>query len=183
MKFKRFKWDLPMIILLVVPYLFVIILGTMLFFNGLSNAVFCIALGMYGTICLFFFLPNMIYAFMLPKKGYTARQMLFWDMLLKICNIPIYIIVFLNGLLLAITPMGFLLIFILIIFDYTLLLPSTMYGISGLIQVYKEGLIQKKKFIIHVILHFVFCLDVVSAVISYLRIRKEKIDFDMGREM
>lgn len=60
-----------------------------------------------------------------------------------------------------------------IIFDYILLLPSTMYGISGLIQARKENLIQDKNFAIHVILHFMFCLDLVSAIMSYCRVRKE----------
>lgn len=174
MKNNKLKQAFPMMLLLFMPYLFVVIFGGMLFLYGLSNMVLGIALGMYGIICLIIFLPNMIYAFILPKKGYTAKQILFWDMVLKICNIPIYITVFLNGLLLAITPMGFLLIFILVIFDYILLLPSTMYGISGLIQARKKDFISKQKFIVHVIFHFMFCLDVISAVISYCSVRNEK---------
>lgn len=171
---KRFQGTLPMILLLLVPYLFVAIFGMMLFYEGFSNTVLGIALGIYGIICLTIFLPNMPYAFILPKKGYTAKRILFWDMILKICNIPIYIIVFLNGLMLAITPMGFLFIFVLVIFDYILLLPSTMYGVSGLIQAYKKDLVTKQRFIIHAILHFMFCLDVVSAVISYYSVKNEK---------
>src|SRR5699024_3904011 len=91
---------------------------------------------------LLVFLPNMVYAFILPRKGYTQRQLLFWNMLLKLCNIPFYCLVFLMGMMMSVFVILLLPIFILV--DYTVLLPSTMYGVSGLLQARKARRVSTK---------------------------------------
>lgn len=60
----------------------------------------------------------------------------------------------------------------LILFDYTLLLPSSMYGVSGLIACCREGKLSKKALVINIIMQFTFCLDVFSAVYGYVKARK-----------
>ena len=71
------------------------------------------------------------------------------------------------------TFMGmFLLIPFLVIFDYFLLLPSTMYGISGLRSLSKMGKSSKAEIVINGICQFLFVFDVISAVYLYIRFRK-----------
>lgn len=85
------------------------------------------------------FIPNAIYAFVLVAHGEKSDVILFWDMLLKVCNIPIYIMVFIVGFFTTLLgPFGIPLILLLVSFDYLLLLPSTMYGVGGLIQARRE---------------------------------------------
>lgn len=61
---------------------------------------------------------------------------------------------------------------LLVIFDYFLLLPSTMYGISGLRSLSKKGKSSEAEIVINGICQFLFVFDVISAVYLYIRFRK-----------
>ncbi len=128
------------------------------------------ALLAWALAFLLVFLPNMVYAFILPRKGYTQRQLLFWNMLLKLCNIPFYCLVFLMGMMMSVFVIPLLPIFILV--DYTVLLPSTMYGVSGLLQARKARRVSTKALVVNGIMQFMFCLDVCSAVYLYTSSRR-----------
>ena len=60
----------------------------------------------------------------------------------------------------------------LVLFDYSLLLPSSMYGISGIWQNYRKGNFSLAETAVNIILHFFFCADVFSAIYCYVRGRK-----------
>ena len=107
----------PMIILLLAPYVFLLI---------------CIG------ICM-------------AEKGFTADaiEMIGWTFL---------------GM--------FLLIPFLVIFDYSLLLSSSMYGVSGLRSLSKTGKASKAGIVINGICQFLFVFDVISAAYLYIRFRK-----------
>lgn len=153
---------IPIILLLIAPYIFI---GAC-FAEGLGPAAGVIGL----VLWLFVLLPNMVYAFILPKLKFRGEQLLFWNMLLKLCNIPIYLMVFLVVLLLHVLILP--LIPILVLFDYLLLLPSTMYGISGIVRCCKEGRLSSKAAVVNIVLQFMFCFDVFSAVYCYIRARR-----------
>ena len=114
--------------------------------------------------------PGMLRAFLMPRRGWTARRLLFWNMVLKLCNIPFYIGVFFVGLMMSVFVIPLLLPLILI--DYSVLLPSTTYGLSGVLQARRAGHIGAKTLVIFSIMQFFFCLDVVSAVWMYASARK-----------
>lgn len=160
------KKRILMIALLVMPY---ILVGSVYITKSADHVPVA-----WLMMCLFVFLPNMLYAFLLPRMGYTERQLFFWNMLLKICNIPIYCLVFLMGVVMTAFVLPILYLPILVFFDYSLLLPSTMYGISGLWRAYQERMISRNVLIIHVIMQFMFCLDVCSSVYLYVSMRKAK---------
>lgn len=151
---------IPMILLLAAPYvlLFVIL------FTTDSAAFFTLIL--FSVILLF----NMVYAFLLPRLGFRGEQILFWNMLLKLCNIPIYVFIFAAALFMNIFIIPALPF--LILFDYFLLLPSTMYGISGMRQCCKSGTLSAVKFVINSIVQFFFCLDVFSGIYCYITVRR-----------
>ncbi len=111
----------------------------------------------------------MVYAFLLPRLGFDGRRILFWNLLLKLCNIPVYLFVFAvalvtNVLIIPMLPFLFL-------FDYALLLASTMYGISGLLCCCREGKVSRKTLVIHSVAQCFFCVDVFSAVYCYIKTR------------
>ena len=156
---------LPVLVLLVAPYA---LLALLVVFWGQGKLL---AAGIaWAAVCLFAFLPCMACAFFLPRKGWSARQLLFWNMLLKVCNIPFFLCVFFAGMMMSVFVIPLLLPLILI--DYSVLLPSTMYGLSGLLQARREGRISAKTLGIFGIMQFFFCLDVVSAVWMYASARK-----------
>lgn len=162
------KKNILPILQLIFPYLYILFL---ILTRDNSSNVWLRILSAYGLIVVGIFIPNMIYAFILAAKKESSSQLLFWAMLLKLCNIPIYIFIFMFGTLAAILPLGFLLIPFLVIFDYIMLLPSTMYGISGIIQARREGKITIETAVINGILHFFFCLDVISAIIMFRKVK------------
>ena len=93
-------------------------------------------------------------------------------MLIKLCNIPIYVLVFAAGIFAVSMILGIMLVPFLMIFDYLLLLPSSMYGISGLRDLSKAGKSSKAEIVINGICQFLFVFDVVGAVYLYIRFRK-----------
>lgn len=155
--------NIPMILLLLMPY---VIMGFGSWIAAVPNLCGFIPF----AIILF---GNMIYAFLLPFFGYNGKQIMFWDMLLKLCNIPAFLALFLIGgvmVMIKVEDAG-LAIFIL---SYLLLLSSTMFGVSGLIRCYKEGIFSGKTMAIQLILHFIFFTDVVSAIHCYGKIPKNE---------
>jgi hypothetical protein len=161
------KRILPLLLLLL-PYLFGIAL---VIFDDTGNqtsewmdwAVFGLAAAVY--------IANIIFPFVLAKKGESSRTLLFWDMLIKLCYIPIFIIYFISGFIMVLLPAGFVFTILIMVFDYLLLLPSTMYGVSGLKRAYQEGKIRKEIAVLNQVLHFFFCADVISAVLMYCLVR------------
>lgn len=153
---------IPMVIMMAAPYIFI---GTCIG-KGLGSEAFT----MWKVLCVLVYLPNMVYAFILPKLHYGGKQLLFWSMILKLFNIPVYVLVILIVLLLHILILP--LAPFLVLFDYTLLLPSSMYGISGIMASCAKGRMSKKAAVIHIIMQFMFCLDVLSAVYCYFKMRQ-----------
>lgn len=154
---------IPMIIMFITPY----VVAFMLSSENATSLSIGASLILFVTVSLL----NMVYAFILPRLGYTGEQLLFWNMLLKLCNIPVFLAVFFICMLLHIFILP--LIFVLIFFDYLLLLSSTMYGVSGLVRCFNEGKLTRTTLIINVIAHFLFCWDVISAVYCYVKFCKK----------
>ena len=134
----------PMIILLLAPYVFLFIcIGICMAEKGFTaDAIEMIGWTFLGMFLLILF-PNMIYAFILKRFGYGHRKLFFWNMLIPF----------------------------LVIFDYLLLLPSTMYGVSGLRSLSKTGKASKAGIMINGICQFLLVFDVISAAYLYIRFR------------
>ena len=163
---------IPMITLLLAPYVFlaVIVLECMAEGGFTTKALETVS-QVYCVMFLLVMLPNMMYAFVVKRYGYGPRELLFWNMLLKICNIPIFVLVFAIGIFMGAMIVGIMLIPFLLIFDYTLLLSSSMYGFSGLRGLSKAGNITKAETIVNGICQLLFVFDVISAVYLYIRCR------------
>lgn len=161
---KRILRALPMILLCFLPYLFLYgatrTEGKFLFpamvwwYVSIAASVFC-----------------MVYAFLLPKFfGAFARQLLFWDMFVKICHVPLFVTIF---VLYAMTIMiSFYFLPLAWFIEYFIVLSSSSLGISGLIRARRDGLVSGTFLGVNIFLHFLFCLDVVSAIWSYVHVRR-----------
>ena len=120
-----------MLLLLIAPYGFLgsCLLQTTEDTGGSLLPVFAL----FGVVLL----CNMVYAFLLPRLGFDGRRILFWNLLLKLCNIPVYLFVFAvalvtNVLIIPMLPFLFL-------FDYALLLASTMDDFHRLDEIIPNG--------------------------------------------
>ncbi len=149
----------PMIVMLIAPYL---LLGMLYTADGrvLAGLIVFAAVMLLGAS----------YAFYLPRTECSGNKILFWCMILKICNIPIFILIFMMALLVfaVIIP----LIPFLFLFDYFLVLSTSMYGMNGLIKCYKENRLSKKAVILNLVLQFIFCADVFSIIYCYFKTRE-----------
>ena len=157
------------VMLLISPYIFV-------FIAKIDYSELPIQLPELFFILVFVVLiPNMVYAFVLDKHEENSNVLLFWDMVLKLCNIPIYIMAFTLGFEIFFTPLGIIMALLYAVLTYVLLLATSMYGVSGLLKARREKKITKATAIVNIILHFLFCADVISAVTMFCLVKaKEK---------
>ena len=153
---------IPMLLLLIAPYAF----GCFMSYSFGNNANIRAGIVFYAAVLLL----NMIYAFILPRCGFDGEQILFWSMLLKLCHVPIYLFIF--AIVLLTHVLSIALIPILFVFDYSLLLSSSAYGISGVLNVYKRKKIPLITLVANIFAQLIFCVDVFSSIYCYAKIRK-----------
>ena len=155
---------IPMFLLLLAPYLFLLtVVMTVISENGFTAKALDTAAGIYLGMLLMILIPNMVYAFILKGHGYELR---------KLFHIPIYFLVFAAGLFLGLMIVGMMLIPFLVIFDYSLLLSSSMYGISGIWGLARAGKLSAAGAVLLIVCQLLFVADVVCAVYLYCRFGK-----------
>ena len=158
----------PMILLLIVPYATLIICYH-------ANLDITIGLCVYGALLLF----NMVYAFLLPRLGFKVKQILFWNLLLKLWNIPLVLMILLvtlvtslvggEGIRDEVTSM----VLIAWLSCCLIQLSSAMFGISGFRWCRKYGTLSKAGMIASSIAQFIPCVDVIGSILCYIMFRKE----------
>lgn len=159
---------LPMLLLLIVPYGILILCSQM-------NMDFSTGLTVYGAILVF----NAVYAFRMPRVGFNGKQLLFWNLLLKLCNIPLVLLILLVTLITSLVggegirgdvP---LVIRIELLSCYFLQLSSAMFGISGFLWCHKYGSLSRAGVIFSTIVQLIPCIDVIGSILCYIMFRKE----------
>ena len=108
-----------------------------------------------------YFLWHIFTAFRTAKDA-SVKELFDHCFYIKLCLIPFYIIFFIYGVIMALVPMGFVLLPLLILIDFFILVTSSSYGIAGLITEMREGNIHTGKMLFHIILHLIFCADIVD---------------------
>lgn len=110
----------------------------------------------------------------------SPRRLAFWDILLKLCMIPFYLLVFTGGfaasIAMAVVP-GFILfapimVLLLAAIDYVLLLLTSSYGFVSVVRARRQGLITSTSMVVLAVLHALFVTDVVAAIILHAKVRK-----------
>ena len=129
---------LPPLLLLAAPYA----IAAIFVWTPAPSAALILWLAMVVLV----FAPNMAYAFWLPKLGWDGRRLLFWGLMLKVCNLPFFLAVFLFCLLTF--PFSIPLLIPLFLFDVSLLLPSAAYGASGALCALREGRLSRRAAIV-----------------------------------
>jgi len=158
----------PMILLLIAPY-------AILFLCDQTGLDFSIGLWIYGALLAF----NMVYAFLLPRLGLSGKQILFWNLLLKLCHIPLIllILVFTLVMMLAggegIRDEASSMVLIALLLCYLIQVSSAMFGISGFRWCRKYGTLSKAGMIASSIVQFIPCIDAIGSILCYIMFRKE----------
>lgn len=165
------------ILLAIWPYM----IAVFSLFEG--NTTMKVVLYLYYPATAVVYIWNIINAF--KYKGQNiAKELAFFNMIIKIAHIPFYLIIFAIGLMFLLasvvpaltffTPMILINLFIT---DIILLFISSMYGVNAIRYAYKERMITGKSAIKNLIMHFIFVLDVISAINIYCKVKKQKGEY------
>ena len=106
-------------------------------------------------------------------------SLVLWNMLMKLLHIPSYALIFLLGVMLTGqlivgSPLGLIIVPILIAIDVLLLCTTSSYGINALVKAKKKNRISKVFMVVNIVLHLIFVWDVISSVIVFFKIRQAK---------
>ena len=159
---------IPMILLLSAPYL-------ILFAYYQTPMDVTIPLCIYGVFLIF----NMVYAFLLPKLGFNGKQILFWNLLLKLSHIPLHILILLFTVVMAMVGGTGLQGEVLTVFltgsgcGFVLRLSAAMFGISGFRWCHKYGTLSKAGMIVSSVAQLIPGVDVIGSILCYIMFRKE----------
>ncbi len=157
-----------MILLLIAPY-------AILFLCNQIGLDFSIGLWIYGALLAF----NMVYAFLMPRLGFNGKQILFWNLLLKLWNIPLVLMILLVTLVSSLVGGEGIrdevasMVLIALLSCYLIQISSAMFGISGFRWCRKYGTLSKAGVIASTIAQLIPCVDVIGSILCYIMFRKE----------
>ena len=132
----------------------------------------------WGTLLLIAGIANILCAcFDRAESG--PRRLAFWDLVLKLCMIPFYTLIFLYATGIAtimfVIPGLFLaapfVVVPLLAMSYLLMLATSSYGFAASIRAAKRGLLPGSLTALHIALHFFAVADFFSAAVLYLQLR------------
>lgn len=133
----------------------------------------------WGVLLLIIGIANILCACIDRGCG-CPRRLAFWDLVLKLCMIPFYTLLFLYATGIAtimfVIPGLFLaapfVVVPLLAMSYLLMLATSSYGFAASIRAAKRGLLPGSLAAIHIALHFFAVADFFSAAVLYLQLRR-----------
>ena len=137
---------------------------------------------LFGCVLLFGVLAgalNIVCFIFALQKQWDALSLAKTAMVIKLVQVPAYILIYVLGVALLITIFTIPFSIALFVLDcYTLYLTGTI-AVAAWINAGREGLINRKQCIWFIILQFIFCADVFATIFFYKKLLKAKtIDKD-----
>lgn len=173
------KKSLP-VLLAIWPYLFFILV------MAVEQDYYKLLLPAYALLTILVYAANMIYACKYKGEG-AYKRLAFWGLLIKLVHIPFHLMIALLCIamlativvpaLLILSPV---MIFFLNFVSVLLMITSSVYGVSALVRAKRRKAVSGKFTIVNFIMHFVFVLDVVSSIVVFQRLRKQKVPESSG---
>ena len=163
------------------PYMFLIgVFGVYVApnFKFITESQFLVAYGFFIWIGLFLLLGLAaigvtVVCFVLSiTKKWEPVSLAKTAMIIKLIQIPAYIVIFILGLIFSVTVWLYVLSLFMIVVDYITLLMSSSLNIADVINAIREKKTTFKKSILIIISQFFFCVDVVGAIVFYSRLKK-----------
>ena len=113
--------------------------------------------------------------FVLALKGkHDAYALSKTALTVKLILIPSYVIIFVLGLLLAISLFTIPFAIGLFLVDCATLFSSGMIAVAASVNATRQGLLDRRIAVIVNILQFFFCIDIVAALILFIELKKSK---------
>ena len=133
----------------------------------------------WGVLLLIIGIANILCA-CFDRAESSQRRLAFWDLVLKLCMIPFYTLLFLYATGIAtimfVIPGLFLaapfVVVPLLAMSFLLMLATSSFGFAASIRAAKRGLLPGSFAALHIALHFFTVADFFSAVVLYLQLRR-----------
>ncbi len=171
---KKYIRLLPVILY---PYAYLIIMLIYIPLFSEKEYAFNILLVVGIIYNLYSLIITIINAVQTARGRYTAHQAAKMNLVIKGVQIPAYMFHFLVGMvgaLMSVWGIGFILWAILI--DILTIALTGINAIGCCIRMCKEGMLSKGKSVFFALCSFVFCIDVVVAIILYIMVKKKTIE-------
>ncbi len=170
--FKKYKKLIPS---LIYPFVVAFLLLFIYFFQdnalyelimgkGMDITFFCIEIifPLVGLIC------NLRISNQIKKEKWDYLELLEVNMLIKCVQIPAYIVIFLFGLTFLLTIIIAAFSIMLVMFDCFAVILSGMVACTAIKRTVSEGALNKRIGFLCKIGSFIFCLDVIVAIVLYI---------------
>jgi hypothetical protein len=105
-------------------------------------------------------------------KKIISQKLLYINMVIKLIQIPAYVLIFFIGLICLFTIFTMAISIVLMIFDGMAIFLTGLIGLAGIIRCLIENKITKKTAVIYAIFQFIFCADVITSIKIYKKIKK-----------
>lgn len=176
---KLFMISVPMVL---APYLALFTLATIFFstkipfFNYIMESVFdSDALHLIATLLLYCLLAcvlSIVCFFVSIYKKWDAISLAKTAMIMKLVQVPAYVFIFALGVVFIITIFTIPFSVGLFIIDCLSVFMTGLFVISSVIATIRNNTFTLKEVIWVILLQFVFCADVISSVIFYIKLKR-----------
>ncbi len=168
---------------LILPYVALLSLALIFFsskvaiFDSVMENVFNNnGLLLIGVLLLFFVISavlSVVFFVISIRNGWNALSLAKTAMIVKLIQIPAYVLIFILGVLLAITIFTLPFVLLLFLVDCFSLFSSGAIAVSAMINSVKQGEFKLKEVIGFIISQFIFCADVVMAIVFYKKLKRK----------
>ena len=168
--------------IVIVPYLVLFTLATIFFstelpfFDYIMNSVFdANALYLIAALFLYCILAAIISIacfFISIRKKWDATSLAKAAMIMKLVQVPAYVLIFALGVVFFITIFTIPFSFGLFIVDCMSVFMTGLFVISSAIAAVRNNTFKFRKVIWVILFQFIFCADVISSVIFYVTLKK-----------
>ena len=117
----------------------------------------------------------------LPKVYRLART----QMIMRIIQVPFFVVIFIFGCMCLLTIFTFAATFVLAFLDLISIITTGLCSIAVYHEMRKSGLISQNEQVAYSILAFIFCADVVVAIVAFVRARgvKKRLVWDLSERL
>ena len=107
-------------------------------------------------------------------KKWDAKKVALANMIVKLIQIPAYVVTFLLGVIFILTIFTYALSFLLVLFDCLTIILTGLTGACAAIRSYKEQKTTIAFSVANGILQFIFCADVVCSILLFVKCKTQK---------
>ncbi len=104
------------------------------------------------------------------RKEWDACSLTKTAMIVKLCHVPAYVLIFVLGVIFALSVFTFPFALLLIFLDCVTLFLTGILSAAAVINAVRHGMFQLRELIWLLLLQFVFCADVVATMILYRKL-------------